>query len=115
MSMTKAEKANVERLETDLAFRWPTEPEPSRSVRASSSGETVEGWDFNAWNSAITRMWSTSVNHGTFYDGKKSGDSQNGRPLYATERDALLALRWALCRKYAAELRIVDRRMEQAA
>lgn len=114
MAMTKAEKARVEELETLLAFRWPTEAEPQRTVRAESSSDQVEGWDFNAYNGSVDRKWTTTVSHGAFYNGKPTGASQSGIALYATEDDALVALRWKMCREMAAKLRNVDQRLELA-
>lgn len=108
--MTKAEKERVETLERDLAFRWPTMPEPTRMPKPSSGGE-IEGWDYNAHSRSVERYWSRSVSHGRFYRDKRMSGSQGGRAIYATEAEALLALRWELCRQYAYQLRDIDLRL----
>jgi hypothetical protein len=90
MVMNKAERAHVEALETRLAFAWPNEAEPQRTVMEGI------GWDMNHYARDV-------------YQGKRTGASQNRRPLYATFEEARLALRWALCREYAKQLRDVER------
>jgi len=109
--MNKPEKAMVEQLRTEAAFRWPTEAEPvPKPVPAYP--DKMEGWDFNMYTSQVEREWSEGSRHGRFWDGKRMGGAQGGKRLYRTERDALVALRWALCRKMANDLRAVDRRIE---
>lgn len=106
MAMTKSEKARVEELERELAFRWPTVAEPIPQD-IPTKGET-EGWLFNAHNASATHAWSKSYMHGTYYNGKRLGASQQGVRLYRTKADALIALRWAMCREFARKLYAVD-------
>lgn len=113
MAMNKSEQAAVEALREEMAFRWPTAAEPARSVAPPTAGAAEsEGWDFNEHTGLVSRYWSRTSTHGRFYDGKKTSASQNARSLYSTEADALLAMRWAMCRNFAAKLRAVDRQIE---
>jgi len=109
MTMTKAEKAAFEALERDLAFRWPTvaEPEP---MAIPTRDEDKEGWVFNAYNASVERRWSKATTNGGFFGGERASASQRGIPLYRTQGDAYAALRWAICRKYADQLRNIDLR-----
>lgn len=103
MAMNKAERAHVEALETRLAFAWPTEAEPRRTVLEG------DGWDYNAYRADVSKAWTEAHRHGYYYQGKRMGASRERRPLYATFEEARLALRWAMCREYAAALAEVDK------
>ena len=123
MSMTKAEKARMAALETELAFRWPNEAEPrpmtkadieavmvvlelrDTSVQATRKG--AQGWIMNAYNGRVEKAWSNGSSHGR---GNWSGDggSQGMGQIYPTRRDAALAMRWEMCRDMAKKLRTVD-------
>lgn len=112
MAMTKAEKAYMENLERDLSFRWPTVPEPERMPLPSNGADVVDGWDFNTHTGFVEQCWSTSINHGSWYNGERMKHGRrDGQRLYATRADALIALRWALCREFARKLRDVDVRL----
>lgn len=113
MAMTKAERAEMEALKVQLALHWPTEAEPPPGPRPEIGGR-VEGWMFNAYTRSVEKAWSTSFSHGTFWRGKPSLGSQGAASLYFSERDALIALRWALCRQMAAQLRGIDHLIERA-
>jgi len=117
MAMNKAEKAAMEALEREIAFRWPTMPEPKRMVIPEPMGkvEVVDGYDYNLHTRTVRKCWTGSVRHGEWYDGRRSSHaSQNGKALYATEADALIALRWAICREVAGTLHGVDRLIAMA-
>jgi hypothetical protein len=123
--MTKAEKAEYERVATEAALRWPTEAEPQPvtteyikanleevSPRAGRLGvrEVFKGWVFNCAGSRVEPAWSNGFLHGW---GNWTGDSASqtmGR-LYRTEREATLAMRWEMCRQMAERLRSVDARL----
>jgi len=112
MAMTKAERAEMGKLREELAFRWPTEPEPVRTLRATTG--YVEGWDYNVYARSVTATWSHSSCHGPLSDeGHRLGGTQGARSLYATRTEAMVALRWALCRDFAAILHIHDQRAEK--
>jgi hypothetical protein len=104
----------VERLETELGLCWPREAEPVRTVRPAGvdnyngAPREVEGYDFNVHTCHVDRMWSTQTSHGRFYDGKRTSGTQGTRSLFATEREAAVAMRWAICREMAAKLHRVD-------
>lgn len=112
MTMNKSEKALVEHLRTELAFRWPVEADPRPQDVPTHPNET-QGWSFNAYNRQITQEWSGASRHGHFYDGRKIGASQGGVRLYATRREALLALRWELCRLASRQLFAIDQLIER--
>lgn len=109
MSMTKAEKAAVEGMKRDLAFRWPMAPEP-QPMPVPALGQTNEGWIFNEANTHVERAWSEASRHGRYFSGDRMSASQRGIPLYRSEADAYTALRWAMCRTFAGKLRNVDKR-----
>lgn len=113
MAMNKVEKAYLTSLETELGLGWPREAEPARTVRPEDTRrpEGAEGYDFNEYTFKVDRFWTTQTSHGRFYEGKRTSGSREARAIYATEREALVAMRWAVCRKMAAELRRIDERL----
>lgn len=115
MAMNKAEQLAFSLLKTELAFRWPTEAEPDRTVLPPSGGGKVTGWNFNAHTGEVEEYWTCAVSHGRFYQGKEMTGSQGGRSLYATRREALVAMRWEMCWQMAGKLRAVDAMIEKAA
>jgi len=122
MAMNKAEKARVEALETELAFRWPQEAEPLPMTRAEIQANTVEvtrkdqsvmrtrkvalGWVHNAYSQRVEPAWSDGNIHGLGHTGCY-GSQTMGR-IYRTRRDATLAMRWEMCRDFAKKLHQVD-------
>lgn len=130
MAMTKAEKARVEELETLGAFRWPTEVEPSPMTREEIEAAKVEvlpadrsyssrhrrvalGWFQNSYNGRVEKGWSDGIGHGRGNWTGDHGAQQMGR-MYRTEADALVAMRWEMCRDMAKKLRKVDQQLETA-
>lgn len=115
MPLNKAEKVYVEHLQNQAALRWPTFEEPKPTVEPDGYGDNAaRGWLFNAHTREISEAWSGPTSHGYFYDGKASGGTQGGRRLYATQADALKALRWAACRDIAGKLRLIDDAIAEA-
>lgn len=114
MAMTKAERAELELLRTKLALRWSGAIAPER-MPLPDHGAVILGWDFNQHRtdgSAVYAAWTTSYSHGDGHDPKRLG-SQNGRQLYATKRDALIALRLAKEWEGAVALRKIDAMIEE--
>lgn len=114
MAMNKKEQAMVEELREELAFRWPTEAEPER-MDIPVQG-TIVGFDFNVHKQDVYKCQTGSRVHHKFdsVTGDRHGiGSQGGKALYRTQKDALLGLRWAMCRKAAADLRRIDEKIEQ--
>ena len=123
MAMNKAERARVEELEREAAFRWPTAPEPQPMTLEEIKAAFVEiaprdqsvryrqaaalGWVHNAYSQTVEPAWSTGVSHGR---GNHTGDggSQGRGRIYRTRAEAALAMRWEMCRAFAAQLRAVD-------
>ena len=123
MAMNKAEKARMEQLERELAFRWPTAAEPQPMTRSEIEASRVEvtsndrsvhktrlvalGYCMNAYSGTVDKMWSDGHLHGR---GNHTGDgaSQHMGVMYRTPGEAALAMRWQMCRNFAAKLRTVD-------
>jgi hypothetical protein len=124
MAMTKAERAEVQALRERAALGWSSEPEPER-MPLPPHPEYANGWSVNEHTERVCRAWTGSNVHGIgrhlpmvdgvpSYDWKNTSGSQNGRRLYATEADALVALRIALSRKFAKALAVVDAEIMRA-
>lgn len=122
MAMNKAERAKLEELKTALAFRWPTEAEPTpltfdeikdNAKQVSGSWmKVVTGWDYNSYNQRVFPAWSSTISHGEGDPSSDRGSQQPGR-IFVTEEDAYVALRWDMCRDFAKRLRAVDVRLEE--
>ncbi len=120
--MTKREQAHVAALEEQLrlakALRWSNAPAPDR-IPLPESGY-VNGWDFNDYqNGKVTKGWTEKYAHGysdVWRDGTEKEyipGSQNGRRLYATQLDALIALRMAKELDCAKILANIDRQIDE--
>lgn len=123
MAMNKAEAAALESLKVECALRWPTEVEPKPvdrewiernkvtvNLRDQSTRKTRNvalGWRFNAYGNRVEPAWSEGSVHGL---GNHTGDcgSQGMGVLYSTQREAYIAMRWAICRESAQKLRSID-------
>lgn len=116
--MTKAEKAEVERLKTALclamALRFTdADEEPDIPIPAPGDKPT-SGWQFNRYSRVVGPAWSASSFHG---DGPAKAShmaTQGGIPLYSTKLRALRALRRNLERLCAEQLRAIDIQIEAA-
>jgi len=120
MAMNKAEQAAMEALRVEAALRWPTEAEPQPMIREeieaalvpTQNGRRVaKGWWFNTYSGTVERGWSSGSAHGWGNDDGRFGSQGMGR-IYRTKSEAALALRWELCRQFAAKLRLADKMME---
>lgn len=126
MAMNKAEQAAFEALRHEIrlcqALRFSEAPEPQR-MDLPERGH-LNGWLFNAYSTTVQKAWTQRVSHG---DGHPTDDeianrwkshkwmgSQNGVRLYATERDALIALRKKKEREFAEALAKLDALIEAA-
>jgi hypothetical protein len=111
--MNKKEQAYVESLKTQLALRWTQPVAKDLPVPRPLEGGFTSGWDFNAYNASVEKMWSESVAHGT--GGRRESRisaRQNGRALYSSKLLALKALRHAVECESAAKLRKIDIEIE---
>ena len=129
MAMTKAERAEFEQIATEAALRWPTEAEPqpvtlehikAHLVQVTPRDQSIhknklvyQGWVMNAYSGVVEHAWSDGLYHGR---GNWTGDSssQSMGQLYATKREAIIAMRWAMCREMAKRLRAVDLKDQSA-
>lgn len=118
MSMNKAERAEMEALRTKLALRWSGLPEPER-LPLPEFGNYVNGWFFYTHGMRVFPAWTEENAHGEWHrtddplDWSRRGyASQNSRAVYATKRDAYIALRLAVEQECAKRLRDIDRAIE---
>lgn len=132
MAMTKAEKAEMERLRADLALaramRWPDYPKPASMTRDEILANLVEGKDEFGRPSKVARGWfinsylggwggftpsygcSNGYSHNS--NGERTTTQQMG-VMYATKADALRAVRHELTEKMATILANVDRQIAE--
>jgi hypothetical protein len=121
--MNKAERARLEAAETHLAqalaLRWSGFETPARLPLPSSYRDFVNGWGVNPHGSgAVFEAWTSSVTHGFGHianHDQADSASQNARPVFASKRDALIALRVAKERDFAARLAEIDAQIAEAA
>ena len=121
MSMTKAEKARLDQAKAEVliarALRWNGLKEPER-LPIPERGYT-NGWSINTYGAGtVDAAWTERVANGRghrFDDNNANGisASKDGRRLFATKRDALIALRVAKEREYALLLATIDTLIER--
>lgn len=109
MAMTKKEMADVEALKTKLALRFYPEVEPDIDIPSHDDG-IKNGWLYNEYSMSVEKACTSSVNHN--YGGWDRTTTQHPRRLFSTEKKAYEALLCAMSKKYASEMRSVERRME---
>ena len=124
MTMTKAEKAKMEELETALALCWPSYVEPATMTVEEIKANIVElikgdasvfrtrraalGWFYNAHYREVSQGWSDGTYHSR---NNITGDlgSQTRGQIYHTKADAAMAMRFEMSRDFAKKLASVDR------
>lgn len=112
---TKSKKQPVPPEVIDPAFlAWPTEPEPmpvntEKELEGKPWGTLYVGWwmnehlpSFGSIAVNIGQGCASTIGHSTWRTDETN--SQGTGRFYATKADAILALRWALCRKFAKTL-----------
>lgn len=123
MAMNKKEAAEFANLRRDLALakalRWPDTPVPERLPLPDVNGAWVQGWDFNEYTGIVEQAWTERHAHGRgvldVEERRRSiRGSQNGRRVFATRLDALIALRHAQTREFAKRLAGLDVLIEEA-
>ena len=98
------------------ALCWPTEPEPKPIDIRAAMEKMRHGGAVQGFYRGGEKGWSQSFRHGWgAYDvsGYQSA-SQGTGTLYATVAEAILAERWATCRRSAAELAAIDAKYAEA-
>lgn len=128
MAMTKAEKAEVDRLREDLALaramRWPSYPKPAPMTRAEIDANKVDGgirygqpqrvargWFPNAYDQRVTYGCSDGIHHDR---GGNTTSSQQMGVMYAAKADALRAIRIEMTLAFAKKLAAVDQQIDEA-
>lgn len=128
MAMTKAEKAQLEEMQTALSMHWPSYPSPApmtreeikeglvdiprrdRSIPAyGDSRKAAIGWFYNAHSETVTRGWGDGfyINRDSHYGDAPS--RSDGNPMFKTRKEAAMALRLDMTRKFARKLAAIDR------
>lgn len=111
MSLTKKEKAELERGRSWRALRWSEVEQIAPDLPIPKYPNITTGWTFNTFTRQVRRGWSESMYHG---DGEPKkgpgyrGGSQGGIALYSTEELAWRALRCAVEREAAKQLLSID-------
>ena len=121
--MTKAERARLEAAETRLAqalaLRWSGLEMPPRLPLPAADQTVVNGWYFNQHGSGnVFEAWTSSATHGFGHITARkeaASASRNPRPVFASKRDALIALRVAKERDFAERLAEIDAQIAEAA
>lgn len=93
---------------------WPTEPEPepveiNKWLEGKPYGTLFVGWWMNGYYSDMTPSYARvgkgcSSGHLHSTRSTTKTDSQRCGVFYATKKDAVLALRWVWCRRFAKAL-----------
>lgn len=94
------------------ALAWPTEPEPqpvdtAKELEGKPFGTLYVGWWMNHHRATGYGSIQSTIGQGccdTIHHSDRSTtrtDSQDTGRFYATKTDAVLALRWELCRQFA--------------
>lgn len=113
MAMTKAEKADMDRLRAELrlavALRWSGHKAPQ--MIPPPEGDDITHGFLPYFDGRPKPAWSRNWNHG-FGDGPdapgRMTPSRGGVPLYVSERDVLIALRQRKEREAAWVLADID-------
>ena len=123
MAMTKKEKEQVDQLMGELrimgALRWTFPVRPTVFVGDDEPVLTKKpGYMISLWNREVVRGWTGRVSHGygdlPDESVRSYTASQGGRKLYATELEALRALRHEVELQSAKNLADVDARIAMA-
>lgn len=119
--MTKKEKAAMDaailKAETLAALRWtePTERDVAPPTVGDQRDKVSKGWDFNAYTKKVEPYSCSSIYSWTGHtDIPVFTASRGSLVLFSSELLALKALRHAVELKSAEELRLIDKRIEQA-
>jgi hypothetical protein len=100
MALNKKEKGFIDKLVKELeiqsALRWTEEVNPD--IMPPKGGELLKGFSFNAYSMRVSESCASS---------------QGSKPLYSSILLALKAMRYAVERKCAAELRTIDKMIEK--
>lgn len=108
MAMNKSEQAEMKalRMEAEMAkaLSWPNFPKPIplESPSHENGLEEVVGWEINTHSRTIQKIWNGRVSH--YSSPERRNGSQGHARLYATEREAWLALFHELANLYAFNL-----------
>ena len=117
MAMTKKERAEMDDLRRQLAETkalLPWTADMPAKVPAPRAGR-YNGWDMNAYSETVFEAWSECVSHGSGHlppGPRKVSGSQNGKQLFASRLDALIALRIAKTEDCAKLLAKIDANIE---
>ena len=117
MAMTKKERAEMDDLRRQLAETkalLPWTADMPAKVPVPREGR-YNGWDMNAYSGQVFEAWSEFVSHGTEHPPpgpRRVSGSKNGKQLFASRLDALIALRIAKTADCAKLLAEIDAKIE---
>ena len=117
MAMTKKERELMDHLRMLAALRWtasvlPDVPPPRAGAEFKSFSS---GWTFNTHAMWVKPAWSSSISHGigaSRPEPQRYAGSQGPTHLYSTKLRALRAMRHAVERDAALQLRKIDALIE---
>ncbi len=107
--LTKQQELELQKVteERDIAraLSWPNFPKPTPMNRPAKWNEEIRGWAVNSYTRQIREESQDTLYSYRMEAGKRivSGD-QRRDPLYATKREAYLALYHEICLVYGIEL-----------
>jgi len=99
-----------EEIKTKLALRFYPEVQPDVDIPSSYNEGIKNGWLYNECSMRVEKACTSSTTHSCW--GWDKTTTQNPRKLYSTEKKAYEALLCAMAKKFALEMRSVERRME---
>ena len=110
MAMTKKEQAEMEALKTRLALHFYPEVLPDIQPPEDYS-KVVNGYTFNTYSGRVEKACTSGGYHSIgLWDKTRS---QSPMALYSTAKLAYMAMLHDKAKMCAAELRAIEKRMEQ--
>lgn len=118
MAMNKAERQAHEKAIGDLAaakaLSWPSYAYPERMTPTEDSwAAPMVGWWLNLYSARVGQGCFSRGAHSTG-STTKTNTQGTGGPWFASEREALMALRIAKTEEFARRLAVIDKAIEGA-
>ena len=116
--LTKQQKLELQQIteERDIAraLSWPNFPKPIPISKPTEWGKEIQGWTINVHFLMVNEEIQDMTSSYAFYEGKRSKNGRRNRgDLYATRREAYLALYHELCVIYGIELAKVLKKAQE--
>jgi hypothetical protein len=109
-------QAEIQEIEERAALSWPTEAEPTPALQTNGDrpARNIEGEVWSLYGSATAPVVKAEMINGNGLVVSPGFLSRPHGSYYHTQREALIAGRWRMCRAMARELRRVDAQIAQA-